>query len=183
MSMTEKMPDRRCMEYVSAGITSYPCWLTFGHDGPHVAVEVPATATRRAVWEAEQKLAGDRPSVNPLTAKVGTAPNQASFDAVPKPPPFLDPAAVVDGAEREARAMETLVTALRAADVSGLPEWARQGLVGSAALTTLGVLWVLAQNEFEGGAQSVVLSKEFLERAVTPSLRAYLTALRRQDPQ
>jgi hypothetical protein len=129
------------------------------------------------MWEAAQKL----------TPKQG----YASF-APPSPPinpgdlpwtPSLRPSDVVPGEQRERELLKAIERAAAEAAPNAFPEPMLASMRGSTALTSLGVLWHLAQKEFERGASAVMVSREFLESAVPPMLKEFYSALSRQEKQ
>lgn len=160
----QQLPGPRCPRYVDGGMTSWPCTVVEGinHIGPCAAPEVPVSAVRRQQWFDKNK-----PASKPQPALIPTGP----LIGVPSPPPVLVGAMLIDPEDRDANQFAALATG----SVKGLPEWARQGMIAASAQTSLGLLWALCQAEFEKGANSVVITQEFLERLVTPVVREFLS--------
>lgn len=151
-----------CNEYVDGGIMSWPCRLNPGHEGPHEAVEVPASGRRRQLW-----LDGQQAKTNDLTA----ADIQSSMALpLPSPPAVLQANVINDEQQR----MNAIMAVLSKKEISSLPSAVSSWAMGMLAQTSLLVLWEMAQNEFNNGAQSVVITSEYLDRLVPKALLTYL---------
>lgn len=148
-----------CNEYVDGGIMSWPCRLQAGHDGPHEAVEVPASGRRRQLW---------------LDAQTNDLADVSVQSSAPLPlpslPSILDAGVINDEKHR----MDVILSVLSKKEISSLPSAVSSWAMGMLAQTSLLVLWEMAQNEFNDGAQSVVITRDYLDRLVPKTLLVYL---------
>jgi hypothetical protein len=167
MTDLQTLPGQRCLQYVDASFVSYPCWLAFGHDGPHVAHEVPVSAQRRKIWEQEQEKEKQAQHSAPALQQTPSAP----VAGVPSPPPALDPAMLADPVERE----RNHIASLHGKEFRDLPEWVKSAIIASSSQTSLTLLWTLCHREFKRGATSVTISPDFLERLLTPAVRDFVS--------
>lgn len=158
------LPGPRCGQYVEGGgITSYPCMLESGHQGPCVAIELPVSTNRRNVW-LEQQAKQRQPSI-PVSPQAPSSP----VAGVPSPPATLSPALLADPFDRERQQLERL--GIHA--IEGLPNSHRALAISEAAQTSLGVFYQLARQQFDAGADTVVVTKPFLDRLLTPAVKAF----------
>lgn len=170
-----------CRGLVSGGIASYPCVLPGGHFGAeagmHVAVEIPASAERYAVWCATQQVA-QAPLAAPSQVPVPpSAPSSAPSPETSVTSPALDASELADPVGREMAQLDRLANL----PMAKLPPYIGTVMVFESAATSLAILWAMCQSEFDRGASGVVVTPEFLSRLVTPSVRSLVEALRVQE--
>lgn len=179
------LPGPRCKEMVDGGLLSWPCMLPMGHDGPHQAVEAPASIRRRDAWLESQGVpsadAGVQLTANitadaslPISDDAGVLGSLLSPSSIPTPPatpsvPSLDPASIND-VERRVQA----ITGFLSKDLERMPSPVASWVMGMLSHTSLLALWEMSQKEFAAGAPGVTLTPEFLDRLVPAPLRSYL---------
>jgi hypothetical protein len=162
------LPGPRCGQYVSGGIASYPCWEEANHEGPCAATEVPASQARRRQWLEEQ--AHMRASMMAHMPQSAVEPPSGPVAGVPSPPAALRPEMLSDPLQRQ----QEILARLSSKDFRALPDWVKQGIIGSSAQVSLATLYHLAKQQFDAGATVVTLTPEFLDRLTIPVVRDFI---------
>lgn len=166
--MNPDLPSARCREMVDGGIMSWPCSLPFGHTGPHEAIEVPSSSTRRKRWMEENPVPSEASAIKGTDADI--AGSIFRQETAPSEMPVLKPASINEDEQRLAAIMRLLTKT----DLSALPSPVASWVMGMMAQTSLLALWEMAMKEFQSGATGVVITPEYLNRVVPQSLRTYL---------
>ena len=132
------------------------------HDGPCEAPEVPVSKVRRQQWLSKQP----QQSVS-VPASRSTGP----VAGIPAPPPGLNPDSLRPGSERDT----VLLKRYGGVPFANLPRRSQEDLIASSAQVSLALLWVSAHEHFANGATSVTVSREYLERLVTPLVQQFVS--------
>lgn len=169
---------------VESSFLAYPCWLEEGHAGPHAAVEIPASNERRRLW-LEEQATQQSVSSQVKSPEAGVFDAQVKSSELPPPPPpsmaagsspvVLDPSSIKDEAERLQAMSSYLSNLITGMDFNRLPSFIAFWMTSTLAQTSLLALWAVAQQEFDKGAQGVMLTPEFLNKLVPQTLRGPIT--------
>lgn len=171
MKESQQLPGPRCREMVDGGVMSYPCMLPLGHDGPHEAVEVPASSRRRNHWIQENsESAVAEPTgaediqkiIEQVIAQQGAKPTVSSVEIPEMNAEDINPYEV-----RE----QAIVSLLQNGNLSTYPSAVSSWVTGMMCMTSLSVLWTLACEHFDQGSTHVALTREVLERVVPEFVR------------
>ena len=159
------MSGEACPKRVETGTLAWRCAVRELHEGPCAARESSASISRRDAWHAVQINYVVPTQEQPTGVRV--LPYQAR----------LDPSNLVAPSAREDHLIQNIGGVQSMAD---FPSWVQSTLLGQMAQASLAAFTALCENEFDKGAVEVVITKEFVDRLITPSLRALFSAIIRE---